>query len=129
MSPPRASPRIRAPAGDGWGVLVLTQVNSMSTASPTPPERARKAEQRVLQVLQERERAVSLATAMGTSESTISRIKNERLAEVLLFLARLGFKVVPADHKCVDPEAHAFLTRTHERVLAKAPNLIWGEDE
>lgn len=82
-----------------------------------------------MQVLQERERAASLATAMGTSESTVSRIKNERLAEVLLFLAHLGFKVVPADYKCVDPESHAFLTRMHERVLARAPQLIWGEDE
>jgi len=85
--------------------------------------------QLALQALQEPGKAASVATVMGLSDSTISRIKTERLEEVLLFLAHLGLKVVPAEFKCVDPAAYQFLTQTHERVLAKAPGLIWGNDE
>lgn len=97
----------------------------MNAVSATPAERARKAVQLALQRLQEPGTGVSLATAMGVSEATVSRIKTERLEEVLLLLAHLGLKVVPAEFKCVDAAAYAFLTSTHEKVMRVAPQLIW----
>lgn len=66
---------------------------------------------------------------MGISDSTISRIKTERLEECVTLLAHLGLKVVPSDYKCVNPAAYAFLTSTHERVMRDAPHLIWEADE
>ena len=65
---------------------------------------------------------------MGVSESTVSRIKNERLEECLRLLAHLGLKVVPAEFKCVNPEAYHFLTSTHKKVMRLAPQLIWDAD-
>lgn len=65
---------------------------------------------------------------MGVSEATVSRLKNERMAEVLQMLAHLGLKVVPADHTCVSRETYEFLTRTHLRVVQQAPELIWDAE-
>ena len=84
--------------------------------------------QLVLQRLQEPGTAVAVAAAMGTSESTVSRIKTERLEEVLRLMAHLGMKVVPADYKCVNPASYEFLTTTHEKVMRMAPHLIWEAD-
>lgn len=85
--------------------------------------------QLILQALQEHAKAVTVAAAMGVSESTISRIKNERMEEVMLFLAHLGYKVVPSEFKCVDRSAYEFLTQTHQRVMKRAPELIWDVEE
>lgn len=101
----------------------------MSQVSKSPGETARKAMQKVLQRLQEPGKAGSVAVAMGVSDSTISRIKTERMEEVLNLLAHLGLKVVPADYKCVEPAAYAFLTQTHQRVMQLAPELIWEIEE
>ncbi len=84
--------------------------------------------QLALQRLQEPGKAGAVAVAMGVSDSTVSRIKTERMEEVLTLLAHLGLKVVPADYKCVNPDAYAFLTRPHERVMREAPQLIWETD-
>jgi hypothetical protein len=65
---------------------------------------------------------------MGVSESTVSRFKTDRLEEAAMFLAHLGLKVVPAEFKCVEPSAYAFLTATHEKVMRVAPQLIWEAD-
>lgn len=56
----------------------------------------------VLHRLQQPGTATALASAMGVSEATISRIKNERLEECLLLLAHLEIKCVPSSHHCVD---------------------------
>lgn len=93
----------------------------------TPVERTQLAQSMVLQRLAAATQAAT-ATAMGVSESTINRIKTERLEEVLLMMAHLGLKVVPAEFKCVDPESYAFLTRTHERIMRVQPQLIWDVD-
>lgn len=82
-----------------------------------------------MHALQEPGKAGAVAAAMGTSDSTVSRIKTERLEEVVLFLAHLGLKIVPADFKCVDRAAFEFLTATHQRVMQKAPELIWEQEE
>ena len=101
----------------------------MAASSLPPAERARKGSQLALQALQEPGRAAALAVAMGCSESSISRLKNEHMEQVLLFIAHLGLKVVPMEHTCVSRETYEFLTRSHQRVMAQAPQLIWGEDD
>lgn len=81
-----------------------------------------------LQALQEPGRGAAVAAAMGVSESTVSRIKTERLEEAVTLLAHLGLKVVPATHKCVEATAYDFLVASHMRVMDRAPHLIWEQD-
>jgi transcriptional regulator with XRE-family HTH domain len=101
----------------------------MAAVLVTPAERARKALGLALRNLQEPGSAVAVAAAMGVSESTVSRLKNDHMESVLTLLAHLGLKVVPADFKCVDRESYEFLVRSHTRVMEKAPGLIWEQDE
>ncbi|MGC4075437.1 MAG: hypothetical protein QM702_00065 [Rubrivivax sp.] len=101
----------------------------MAALSATPPERARKIVQAVLQRLQGGETQASLAIAIGASEATVNRLVNEHLDKLASVMAHLGLKVVPADYRCVDPEAYAFLTSTHERVMRQAPELIWDRED
>jgi hypothetical protein len=101
----------------------------MEASSRTPSETARKGVQLALQRLQEPGKAGAVAAAMGCSDSTVSRIKTERMEEVVTFLAFLGLKVVPTEFKCVDPAAYHFLTTTHQRVMQRAPDLIWEQEE
>jgi hypothetical protein len=105
------------------------EFEAMTALSRTPAETARKGVQLAFQRLQEPGKAGAVATVMGLSDSTVSRIKTERMEEVIGFLAHLGLKVVPAEFKCVDASAYAFLTATHQRVMQKAPELIWEQDE
>lgn len=100
----------------------------MPSASLAPTERARKAVSLVLQAMEDPGKAGALAVAMGVSDATVSRIKNERLKEVALLCAHLGIKWVPADHTCVDAATYNFLTTTHARVMQKAPELVWDSD-
>lgn len=100
----------------------------MTPVSRTPAETARKGAALAFQALQDPGTAGAVAVAMGLSESTVSRIKNERLGEVLTMLAHLGLKVVPADFRCVDAATYSFLTATHQRVMARAPELIWDSE-
>lgn len=100
----------------------------MPESSGSAPERARKTVQLVLQRLQEPGTGVAVAAAMGVSESTVSRLKTGHLEELALMLATLGLKVVPTEYKCVNPEAYAFLTSTHEKIMRVAPGLIWEAD-
>lgn len=101
----------------------------MAASSLTPPERARKGVQLVLQRLQEPGKAGAVAVSMGVSDSTVSRIKTERLDEVILLLAHLGLKVVPSDWKCVERSAYEFLTASCQRVMQRAPDLLWEQEE
>lgn len=75
----------------------------MSESSPSPEETARKTITTVLQVLATPGRGVAIATAMGTSESTISRFKSEHLENFARILAYAGLRVVSSDKVCVDP--------------------------
>ncbi|MFM8899177.1 MAG: hypothetical protein ACKOF9_04405 [Burkholderiales bacterium] len=101
----------------------------MSPVFTTPTEIARKGVQLALQRLQEPGKAGAVAAAMGTSDSTVSRIKTERMEECIQFLAHLGIKCVPVEFKCVAPDAYAFLTATHQRIMQTAPQLIWDQTE
>lgn len=101
----------------------------MSAVSMLPAERARKGVALALQALQEPGKAGAIAGLMGLSDATVSRLKNEKLEEVATLCAFLGIKWVPADHVCVARETYDFLTKTHQRVMAKAPELVWETEE
>ncbi|WP_431509878.1 hypothetical protein [Variovorax sp. DAIF25] len=82
-----------------------------------------------MRALAEPGRAAGVAAAMGLSEATISRIKNERLEEVLTFLAHLGFKTVPAEFQCVDERTFAAFQILWEKAMSQtsAAKLIFEE--
>lgn len=91
----------------------------MSQSLPTPTERARKGMQFVLQALQEPGKAGALAVAMGLSDSTVSRVKNERAEEVILFLAYLGLKVVPSEYRYVDLKTFTAIEVVYEKAMSR----------
>ena len=95
--------------------------------TPHPSDRARAQKSMVLRALEVPGRQREIAEAMGVSEPTASRIQNG-LEQAMEFLALAGFKVVPISNKCIDSETYAFLTRTHTRVMPRAPQLIWDTE-
>lgn len=101
----------------------------MAAVSCPPSERARKNVALLLQALQEPGKAGALAVAMGVSDSTISRLKNEHAAQFAEMCAHAGIKWVPASHTCVARETYEFLTATFQRVTVQAPQLIWDAEE
>jgi len=100
----------------------------MSASSPTPAERARKAHVTVLKAMQEPGRQVAAATAMGVSESTVSRMKTEHLESFCALLAHLGLKVVPVEMQCFPADkVQALLTlaRDHLSTIERPDQLVW----
>lgn len=97
----------------------------MSELCTPAHERARKAHAAVLAALQAPGTQVAIAAALGTSESTISRIKNERLAEVLTFLYASGFKLVRQGAVCITPEAFESLRQIAAKSLADPEHALW----
>lgn len=91
-------------------------------------EKARKAFTRVLQAMEKPGTGGAAAAEMGTSDTSVSRIKNEHLQGAMCLLYALGFKIVEDGVQVVDAETYAFLTRSHARVMARAPDLIWKSD-
>ena len=87
-------------------VIDSSKEKFMNEVSETAHERSRKAFASVLQAMQVPGRGVAIATAMAVSEATASRIKNEQLEAVVLYLYHAGFKVVPQDYRCI-PEVQA----------------------
>jgi transcriptional regulator with XRE-family HTH domain len=101
----------------------------MSEYSLSAPERARKIASHIRQAVNLAESQKALATAMGVSEATINRLLNDHLENFAAVLAQLGQKVVPVDHKCVDRATYDFLTKSHARIMERAPHLIWDVEE
>lgn len=87
-------------------VIDSSKEKFMNEVSETAHERSRKSVSSVLQVMGAAGRGVAMASAMGVSEATVSRIKNEQLDAVVLFLYHAGFKVVPENYRCI-PEVQA----------------------
>lgn len=102
---------------------------SMSALCALPVDTARKGVALALQALQEPGKAHALSITLGMSDASVSRLKNEKLEEVALLCAHLGIKWVPAGHRCVSAETYEFLTKTHARVMAQAPQLIWETED
>jgi len=82
-----------------------------------PAEKARAAHSRVLQRLGMPGTATALAVALGTSDSTISQLKNERLEDVMGMLYALGYKVVSADRVCVQRDELQMLRTFYARAV------------
>ncbi|WP_269473991.1 CII family transcriptional regulator [Variovorax sp. RA8] len=100
----------------------------MSASSSTVQERARKTQVTILRALQEPGRQVALATSMGISESTVSRMKNDQLEQFSELLAHLGLKVVNQEMQCFPPDqiqALLTLSKVHLASIERPDQLIW----
>lgn len=103
----------------------------IQASSVTPAQRSRKMVSAVFQALQEPGIQASIAVAMGVSESTVSRMKNEQIENLTLLLAHAGLKIVPADRVCVDRETYESVVHIATRAMSQpqiAKQLTW-EDE
>lgn len=100
----------------------------MSASSSTVQERARKTQVTILRALQEPGRQVALATSMGISESTVSRMKNDQLEQFSELLAHLGLKVVNQEMQCFPPDqiqALLTLSKVHLASIERPDQLVW----
>jgi hypothetical protein len=103
----------------------------MSELCISPVERSRNAFTRVLQAVQAPGTQVAIAASLGASESTVSRIKTEKLQDALAFLYCAGFKVVTQGKVCVDGDALNFMRSITARVLSneeQAASLFHGDE-
>ena len=96
-----------------------------------PSEKARKAHARVLQAMQTPGKGGALAVGMGSSDSAVSRLKNEHMQPVLQMLYMLGFKVVSGDKVCVAADELAVLKRYYVQQIAREQEAaqLFGDDE
>lgn len=98
----------------------------MPQLSLTPTERARKSYSKVLQAMQDPGTQRNVAQVLGVSESTVSRIKSEKLEDAITLLCHLGFKVVPSDMKCYPEEyVTALHTMAKLQMQNESPSLDW----
>ena len=92
-------------------------------------ERARRIETTVVGALQARG-ARPVADEIGVSESTVSRLKNEHLADFSRLLSACELKVVPVTARCYQPESiEAIFRLAKERMeqLKSSRELEWEE--
>lgn len=94
----------------------------------TPRDIAQRGYSLALKRLSEK-KATNVAQEMGLSDTAVSNLKNEVLEKAIALLAHLDIKLVPADSRCMSKEAFVFLTTTHERVMQRAPELVWSDTE
>lgn len=83
----------------------------------------------VLQRVQRDATQTAIAAAMGTSESTLSRmLAPEQLDKFALMLAHAGLKVVPIEMQCFPQDkVQALLTlaRDHLAAIERSDQLTW----
>ena len=103
----------------------------MNASSTTPTERARKSHTVILRGMQEPGRQTAVATCMGVSESTVSRLKTEHLEQFCHLLAHLGLKVVPIAMHCFpEDKVQALLTLAKGHLAAiERPDQLYWEDQ
>lgn len=78
----------------------------MTPMSPADGEKARVAHMRLLQAMAEPGTGRDLAQRLGTSDSTVSRIKTEALEHAVQLIYALGFKVERAGTKSIRREVY-----------------------
>lgn len=104
----------------------------MGPSCATPAERARKMSAIILQRVQRDATQAAIAAAMGTSESTISRLlAPDHLDKMAQMLAHAGLKVVPVERVCVDPRMYEAMTRIASKAMSDAETaqrLVWGDE-
>lgn len=84
----------------------------------------------VLGRLAENGRASAIATVLGVSEATISRLKNEHLETLCAVLAHAGLKIVEAEAVCVDAATYRAVTHIATKAMANptiAEQIVLGE--
>ncbi len=111
-------------------VIESSKEKFMNEVSESAHERSRKAFSAVLQTLQGAVRQSAIASAMGISEASASRIKTQDMEGVIQFLYHAGFKVVAQDMRCI-PEvtARAWFESHRQQVrhMEESGNL-WTEE-
>lgn len=100
----------------------------MNTSSDTTLGKARKAHSVVLRSLHEGAKQGAIAVAMGVSDSTVSRIKTEKLEDALTLIYLAGFKVVPQDVKCYPADYVTALHTMARMHMAAARSLEWDDE-
>lgn len=90
----------------------------------SPSERARRGHALFLQRLAHGT-AKDVAAEVGVSPPQMSEIKNKQMETCILVLAHLGLKVTPSEYRCVDPSTFEFMTTAAQRLMNKAPALLW----
>lgn len=102
----------------------------MTELSPIQLELSRKIERQILHSLSERGQSTA-ATALSTSESTISRMKDGQIENLSNLLAFLGLKVVPAGQRSVNPIRMKALCTLLEAAISESgiSNLIYEGEE
>lgn len=101
----------------------------MTEFSISPLEKARKALAPVLQVLKNDGKQGQIATAMGVSDSTMSRLVNDHMEAVIAILYHAGFKVVSQEMRCYpapDVEAWFSAYKRHVEHAQTAAQLFEG---
>ncbi len=93
--------------------------------------KARKAYARVLRAFAETGKATAIAAHMGVSDSTISRIKNEKLEDAIVVLYLAGFKIVESEVVTVCARELQGLQHSAMRLLAyeSRHGLLNSEEE
>jgi hypothetical protein len=102
----------------------------MSEVSASQVDSARKIETCILKGLATVGQS-EIASRTGTSESTISRLKDGQLGLFASVLAASGLKVVPSQYKCIDPVIADAMMKMYDAAMKKIPDpasLLWGED-
>jgi S-adenosylmethionine:tRNA-ribosyltransferase-isomerase (queuine synthetase) len=101
----------------------------MSPSSKSPAERARKYQGLYLQRVSGA--CAGIAAAIGCSEATLSRLKNEHLETFCLVLAHAGLKLVPVEYRCFpekEVDAILSLARAHLRRANTVDDLFPDEE-
>lgn len=75
----------------------------MAEVSDYTAKKARKTQTAILQALAEKSQT-RVADLMGVSESKVSRLKGEHLADIAAFIAACGLKVVPETAQTYDED-------------------------
>lgn len=106
------------------GFLVpLQSVARQPTAVTVASEKARRYYSMILARMRPLGTGAAVAQAIGTSEATVSRAK-EDLERGCAVLDALGLKIVDAKKVCVDPGEISFLRALYDRVREYAPGLL-----
>jgi len=102
----------------------------MTELSPIQVELSRKIERTILHALAEKGQAAT-ATALNTSESTISRMKDGQLENFSNMLAFLDLAVRPAGQRAVNPVRMKALCTLLEAAISESgiSNLIYEGEE
>lgn len=94
----------------------------MAAVFPQPDETARK----IVKVIFQRLSSVgqnTVAEALSTSESTISRLKAD-VPQFAAMLAKLGLKVVPAEMRCYDEKTLASILELAQQRMAQIKSPV-----